>query len=145
MKPWRASSAIQSLCARWNSTPSSSSKRSGEISRCPRTSRSLLGPLGGAVSATSSEFVRKTSRPPGRSRRAASEIHASGSHHSDAPYSLITRSAQSSGSGTSSALAWISGNSSPCSACIARAVASWFSVMSTPVGRAPRRASQAEK
>ena len=49
-----------------------------------------------------------------------------------------------SGSGTSSALAWMSGNSSPCSRCIRRAVASWASVTSTPVGRAPARASQAE-
>ena len=56
-----------------------------------------FGPLGGAVSATSTEFVRNTSWPPGRSSRAASAIQASGSHQSDAPYSLSTRSAQRPG------------------------------------------------
>jgi hypothetical protein len=40
-----------------------------------------------------------TSRPSGRSSRAASEIHRYGSHHADAPYSLITTSAQPTPSG----------------------------------------------
>ena len=62
----------------------------------------------------------------------------------DAPYSETARSKLSSGSGTASALASSSGNSRPKRSCISRAVASWAGVTSTPTGRAPRRASQAE-
>ena len=61
-----------------------------------------------------------------------------------APYSETARSKLSDGSGTSSALASISGNSMPNSAWQRRAVASCAGVTSTPTGRAPRRASQAE-
>ena len=50
-----------------------------------------------------------------------------------------------SGSGTSSALASISGNSSPNSCWHSWAVCSCAGVTSTPTGRAPRFASQAEK
>ena len=94
---------------------------------------------------SSGEPVRKTSRPPGRSSRAASGIHRCGSHHRLAPYSESAKSKLASGSGTASASASMSGNSSPCSACMARAVASCSGDWSTPTGRAPRWASQAEK
>jgi hypothetical protein len=50
----------------------------------------VAGAAGGAVSATSNEFVRNTRWPVGRSSLAASAIQAAGSHHRDAPYSLIT-------------------------------------------------------
>ena len=40
------------------------------------------------------DWAMNTSRPPGRSSRAASGIHRYGSHQTDAPYSLITRSAR---------------------------------------------------
>ena len=70
-------------------------------------------------------LVRNTSRPPGRSSRAASAIQCAGSHHRLAPYSDSAKSKLPSGSGTFSASASISGNSMPCSACMARAVASW--------------------
>ena len=89
-------------------------------------------------------LVRNTSRPPGRSSRRASGIHLYGSHQRHAPYSEIARSKLASGSGTSSAFPWMSGNSSSCSACIRRAVASCASELSMPTGLAPRRASQAE-
>ena len=94
---------------------------------------------------TSGELVRKTSRPPGRSRRAASAIQRSGTHQRLAPYSESAKSKLASGSGTASASPWMSGNSSPNSACIARAVASCSGDWSIPTGRAPRLASQAEK
>ncbi len=96
------------------------------------------------VSMTSGVLVRNHSQPPGRRSRAASGIHASGSHHRLAPYSEIAMSKESSGSGTASALPSMSGKSRPCSACSARAVASCSGVTSMPTGRAPRRASQAE-
>src|SRR4051794_4827170 len=51
----------------------------------------------------------------------------------------------SSGSGTSSPYASIRGNSRPVSCCSRRAVASCAGVGSTPTGRAPARASLAEK
>jgi hypothetical protein len=49
---------------------------------------------------TSTLVVRKISRPPGRSKRAASGIQAAGSHHRLAPYSENARSKLASGSGT---------------------------------------------
>ena len=58
-------------------------------------------------------LTRKTSSPPGRSSRAASGIQRYGSHQIEAPYSETARSKLASGSGTSSALASTSGNSSP--------------------------------
>ena len=61
-----------------------------------------------------------------------------------APYSETARSKLSEGSGTSSALASTSGKARPVSCWQRRAVASWAGVTSTPMGRAPRRASQAE-
>ena len=61
-----------------------------------------------------------------------------------APYSEMARSKLASGRGTASALPWMSGNSMPNSACIARAVASCASELSMPTGRAPRRASHAD-
>ncbi len=48
---------------------------------------------------TIGEWVRKTSRPPGRSRRAASGIQSAGSHHRQAPYSEKARSKPPSGEG----------------------------------------------
>ena len=57
------------------------------------------------------------SRPPGRSSRAASGIHAYGSHQMLAPYSEIAKSKLASGYGTRSALPRMSSNSRPCSAC----------------------------
>ena len=89
-------------------------------------------------------LTRNMSRPPGRSRRAASGTQRYGSAQMLAPYSEIARSKLASGSGTVSALPWISGNSIPCSACRRRAVASCASELSMPTGRAPRRASHAE-
>ena len=59
--------------------------------------------------------ARKTRRPPGRRSRAASGIQRYGSAQMDAPYSETARSKLASGSGTSSALASTSGNSSPVS------------------------------
>ena len=119
--------------------------------REPGGSRSSVGPVdplearaaGAAASPRSSlpraqqsestiEWQRKISRPPGRSSRWACGIQTYGSHQMAAPYSEKTRSNEESGSGGSSALAWISGNSSPCSACRSRAVASWFSERSRP-------------
>ncbi len=85
-----------------------------------------------------------TSRPPGRSSRAACGIQRYGSHQTAAPYSLITRSAHPSRNGTRSASACSSGNARSNSACIARAVASCRVEVSTPTGRAPRRASHAD-
>src|SRR5918912_168929 len=87
----------------------------------------------------------KTSRPPGRSSRAASGTHVYGSAQSDAPYSETARSNAPSGSGTDSPGASTSGNSRPVFAIIRRAVSSCAGVMSTPVTRAPRFASQAPK
>src|SRR5919202_1523390 len=108
-------------------------------------SRSSTGPSSGVQSTTSVELRRKTSRPSGRRSRAASGIHRYGSAQMDAPYSESTRSNDASGSGTSSAAASTSGNSSPNSLCIARAVASCAGVGSTPTGFAPSFLSQAEK
>ena len=45
------------------------------------------------------DWAMNTSQPSGRSSRAASGIHRYGSHHADAPYSLITTSAQLAPSG----------------------------------------------
>ena len=91
------------------------------------------------------ELRRKTRRPPGRSRRAASGIHRCGSAQIDAPYSESDESNDASGKGTSSPVASTSGNSTPVSRCSRRAVSSCAGVGSTPTTRAPRRASQAEK
>ena len=89
--------------------------------------------------------MKKTSRPPRRSSRAASGIHLRGSAQSDAPYSETARSNDASGSGTASPGASTSGNSRPVSCIMRRAVASCAGVGSTPVTRAPRRASQEPK
>ena len=62
-----------------------------------------------------------------------------------APYSLMARSKLASGSGTVSALPWMSGNSRSCSAWSALAVLSYSSELSIPVTLAPRRASQADR
>ena len=69
-------------------------------------------------------FTRKTSSPPGRSSRAASGTHRYGSAQIDAPYSETARSKLASGSGTASALASRSGNSSRKRVCIVLAVSS---------------------
>src|SRR5215211_6111815 len=84
-----------------------------------RTSRHFGGTLTGTHRANSGEGRRNTSRPPGHSRRAASGIHRWGSHHSEAPYSLIAKPKLWSWNGTRSALASTSGKSTPNWACIA--------------------------
>src|SRR4051794_18043930 len=130
----------------WYSMPRSPGHATRYIPNCGRSSRSAATPgPSGKQSVMSTEFVRKTSRPPGRSSLAASGIHLAGSAQSDAPYSENARSKDESGSGTSSAGASTSGNSSPVCACMRRAVSSCAGVGSTPTGRAPRRASRAEK
>src|SRR5262249_5149478 len=83
--------------------------------------------------------------PPGRSSLAASGIQRAGSQHKLAPHSEMARSKQSEGSGTSAASASMSGKAIPNRSWQRRPAASWAGVTSTPVGRAPRRASQAEK
>ena len=142
--PCARSRSIQSPCASWNSTPSS-----GVHSiRCMPTLRTLkrlgrrVGPRRERRASRAALLRRKTSRPPGRSRRAASGIQRYGSHQMLAPYSETARSKLASGSGTSSALASISGNTMPVSSCTRRAVSSWAGVTSTPTGRAPCLASQ---
>ncbi len=80
------------------------------------------------------EFVRNTSRPAGRSRRAASGTHSAGSAHSDAPNSENARSKLASGSGTRSAGASTSGKRMPVASIIRRAVSSCAGVGSTPTG-----------
>jgi len=55
----------------------------------------------------------QASSPPGRRSRADSGIRTSGSAQPIAPWSQKTTSNDASGSGTSVALAWISGNSTP--------------------------------
>src|SRR4051812_25626624 len=94
---------------------------------------------------TSVELRRKTSRPPSRRRRAASGIQRYGSTQIEAPYSETTRSALASGRPVSAASASTRGNSMPVLAIIRRAVSSCAGVTSTPTGRAPFFASQAEK
>ncbi len=63
----------------------------------------------------------KAKSPPGRSNRAASGKVPYGSAKVIAPWSQKTTSKLASGSGTSSALAWISGKSTPASAISPRA------------------------
>ena len=88
----------------------------------------------------------KTSSPPGRNRRAASGIHRSGSHHSDAPYSEKAMSNDASGRGTASALAFRNSRPSPNLSFISRAVSSCAGVISTPrTRRAPCFFSHAPK
>src|SRR5438105_3448487 len=88
----------------------------------------------------------KTSSPPGRSRRAASGIQRSGSHHSDAPYSEKAMSNDSSGRGTASALAMRNSSPRPNFSFISRAVSSCAGVISTPSTRfAPCFLSHAPK
>src|SRR6266545_3832323 len=91
------------------------------------------------------ELRRNTSRPPGRSSRAASGIHRYGSTQIDAPYSETTRSAEASGRPVSAASVSTSGNSIPVSRMRRLAVSSCAGVGSTPTTLAPRRASHAEK
>ena len=70
---------------------------------------------------------------------------AAGSHHKLAPHSDTARSKLPDGSGTSPASASMSGKKMPDRSWQRRAEASCAGVRSTPVGRAPRLASQAEK
>ena len=136
---------IHSPWLRKNSTPSSE----GQAIRCRSSGmQELLGRMArlvGDAEHGQRGFVRNTSRPRGRSRRAASGSQRVGSQYRLAPYSEIARSNDPSGNGTSSALASTSGNSMPVSAMARRAVSSCAGVMSTPTGRAPRIASRAEK
>ena len=88
--------------------------RCAAMSACERSNRSSAKPASsGTHSAASTLLVRNTSRPRGRSRRAASVIQCSGSHHGLAPYSLTTRSNAPLRNGTCSALASTSGNQGP--------------------------------
>ena len=144
--------------SRWHAGPAPSRRgRGGTRPRRPATapggpplvpaaaSSSAYPSSSGTHRVTSTLLVRKTRRPPGRSSRAASATQRSGSHHTLAPYSLTTRSKEASGSGTSSALASTSGKVTPNVCWQRRAVSSWAGVRSTPTGRAPARASQAER
>jgi len=85
--------------------------------------RSLSGssPASGAQRIAIAELTRNTSRPPGRSSRAASGIQAYGSHQMLAPYSEIAKSKLASGYGTRSALPCSSSKSMPNSVCSWRA------------------------
>ena len=65
-----------------------------------RGARSRSRPRARSRATSNGELVRKTSRPPGRSSRAASAIQRSGSHHRLAPYSDSAKSKLASGSGT---------------------------------------------
>ncbi len=117
-KPVSRSSPIISPWGRWNSIegPSASCHSTRWRPNCGRASRSVATSASGAEQSTSSGvLVRKTSRPRGRSSRAASAIQRAGSHHRLAPYSDSAKSKLASGSGTFSASASISGNSMPCS------------------------------
>src|SRR4051812_8166135 len=112
---------------------------------CGWTSRSCAGHSSSEQRMTRVELRRNARQPPGRSSRAASGIHRYGSTQIDAPYSETTRSAHASGNPLAPASASTRGNAIPVSAIIRRAVASCAGVTSTPTGRAPRLASQAEK
>src|SRR5579859_2146008 len=102
-------------------------------------------PSSGAQSCDRFELVRKIRRPPRRSRRAASGTHLYGSAQRHAPYSLIARSNEESGSGTDSPGASTRSSSMPVSRIIRRAVSSCAGVGSTPTTRAPRFASLADR
>ena len=102
-------------------------------------------PRPGTQSADSRLLVRNTSRPPGRSTRAASASQRSGSHHAAAPCSLTTRSNEAVASGTCSASACTSGKVGPVRRCSARAVRSCSADRSTATTLAPDRVSQAEQ
>ena len=143
--PPARSSRTQSPCEGWNSTPPPG-HCTLYASRCPRSSCSSATPSSsGTQRADRWLLVRKTSRPPGRRRRAASGSQSSGSHQAAAPCSLTTRSAHPSASGTRCASPWTSGNTGPCCRCSRRAVTSCSPDRSTATVRAPARASQAEK
>ena len=111
--------------ARGGTRPRPPATRTG-ASRTAAAAAISLGRLlvGRSRGSTSVELQRKTSRPPGRSSRAASGIQRYGSTQIDAPYSETTRSKLSSGSPVSAASASTSGNSIPVSAIIRRAVSS---------------------
>ena len=143
--PTRASSLNRSPWPSWNSVVSSSSQSIRCSPRCGRCSVSDQ-PSSVAQSIDSVELRRKTSSPPGRSSRAASGIHRYGSHQIDAPYSESTTSNEASGSGTVLGVRLEERELDARSrAASARAVSSCAGVTSTPTGRAPRRASHAEK
>src|SRR4051812_2533517 len=145
--PFARNTRIQSACERWNSAPLYPSHCTAHGANCARASSLRIGSSSssGVQRCASVDMVRKRRRPPGRRSRAASATHFSGSAHSDAPYSENATSKLESGSGTDSAGASTSGNSMPVSCCRRRAVWSCAGVGSTPTGRAPARASFAEK
>ena len=89
-------------------------------------------------------FVRKTSRPPRRSRRLASGTHSCGSHQRLAPYSETTASKLSASKERFSAFSQISGNERSNSCWNRRTVSSCGRATSTATGRRPFRASHAE-
>ncbi len=138
------SRSIHSPCGRWNSTPSSHSKRC--MPNCGWTRCSFAGTSSSEQRITSVELRRNTSRPPGRSSRAASGIQRYGSTQIDAPYSETHEvGARVRKTGHRRRRPRSAGTRSRSRAIIRRAVASWAGVMSTPTGRAPRFASHAEK
>ena len=92
-------------------TPSSAASEPVHTALRTQQRARSAGPLVGRRRASRAAVRRKTSRPPGRSSRAASGSQRSGSHQMLAPYSEKARSKLASGSGTSSALASTSGNS----------------------------------
>ena len=96
--------SIHSPWARWNSTPPS-----GHSIRCKpncgRCNDSLAGTSSSEQRITSVELRRNTSRPPGRSSRAASGIQRYGSTQIDAPNSETTRSKLAPGRPVSAASA----------------------------------------
>ena len=114
--------------------------------RCGWSSSCPAGPSSpGEHTVTRMLVVWKTSFPPGRSSLAASGTQRAGSHHKLAPHSEMARSKLPEGSGISPASASTSGKVMPNRSWQRRADSSWAGVTSTPIGRAPRRASQAEK
>ena len=97
-KPFARSRSIHSPCGRWNSTPLvrpleavHAELRVDELGR----RRHLVDR---AEDHERSSCARNTSRPPGRSSRAASGIQRYGSTQIEAPYSETTRSKLASGS-----------------------------------------------
>ena len=99
----------------------------------------------GAQRSRASSCVGRRACRRARSSRAASGIHCDGSAQIDAPYSDTDEVERRVGQRHVLAGASTSGNSIPVSGCIRRAVSSCAGVGSTPTGRAPRRASHAEK
>ena len=140
----RAAGRAVSPCARWYSTSPVSSHSTRRKPNCGRMSRSFT-PSIAMQRICSVELRRKTRRPPGRSRRAASGIQSFGSAQSDAPYSeneVERRVRRTARPRRSLRRAETRCRSPPASAAPSSSCAG---VGSTPTTRAPRLASHAEK